>query len=80
MHFLLTNSRRFSSSAAFSWSNWEQYLLELFGFQKELIIEDSLSVPPYTQHCLLWMKTGLWYGWWWFISLATGSHLLHIIV
>ena len=31
--FLLTNSGRFSSSAAFSWSNWEQYLLELmFGF------------------------------------------------
>ena len=29
MHFLLTNSRCFSSSDAFSWSNWEQYLLEL---------------------------------------------------
>ena len=28
MHFLLTNSRCFSSSG-FSWSNWEQYLLEL---------------------------------------------------
>ena len=28
MHLLLTNSGRFSSSAAFSWSNWEQYLLE----------------------------------------------------
>ena len=27
--FLLTNSGRFVSSAAFSWSNWEQYLLEL---------------------------------------------------
>ena len=29
LRFLLTNSRRFLSSAAFSWSNWEQYLLEL---------------------------------------------------
>ena len=28
-HFLLTNSGRFSSSAAFSWSYWEQCLLEL---------------------------------------------------
>ena len=26
-------------------------------FQKELIIEDSLPIPPYTQHHLLWMKT-----------------------
>ena len=34
MHFLLINSRCFSLSA-FSWSNWEQYLLELFGFPKE---------------------------------------------
>ena len=29
MRFLLTNSGRFSSSGTFSWSNWEQYLLEL---------------------------------------------------
>ena len=29
MRFLLTNSGHFSSNAAFSWSNWEQYLLEL---------------------------------------------------
>ena len=29
MRFLSTNSRRFLSSAAFSWSNWEQYFLEL---------------------------------------------------
>ena len=28
MCFLLTNSGGFSLSAAFSWSNWEQYLLE----------------------------------------------------
>ena len=29
MRFLLANSGRFSSSAAFCWSKWEQYLLEL---------------------------------------------------
>ena len=29
MHFQLPNSGYFSLSAAFSWSNWEQYLLEL---------------------------------------------------
>ena len=29
MRFLLTNSIRFSLTATFSWSNWEQYLLEL---------------------------------------------------
>ena len=29
MRFLLTNSGCFLLSAAFSWSNWEQYLLEL---------------------------------------------------
>ena len=34
MGFLLINSGRFSLSAAFTWSNWEQYLLELFGFLK----------------------------------------------
>ena len=38
-------------------------------FQKELIIEDSLPIPPYAQHYLLWVKSGLWCGWWWFISL-----------
>ena len=54
MWFLLTNSGHFLMSAAFSWSHWEQYLLELFGFQKELIIEDSLPIPPYIQHHLLW--------------------------
>ena len=32
MCFLLTNSGCFSSSAAFSWSSWEQYLLELIAW------------------------------------------------
>ena len=31
-------------------------------FQKELIIENSLPIPPYTQDHLLWMKTSL-LGW-----------------
>ena len=41
MHFLLINSGHFLSSAAFSWSNWEQYFLELtcLIFQKVLIVE-----------------------------------------
>ena len=32
MCFLLTNSGHFSSSAAFSWSYWEQYLSELINW------------------------------------------------
>ena len=47
-------------------------------FWKELIIEDSHPISPYTHH--LWMKTGLWCGWWWFISLVPWSLTLHIIV
>ena len=42
-------------------------------FKKELIIEDSLPIPPYTQHHLLWIKTSLCCGWWWFILLAPCS-------
>ena len=38
-------------------------------FQKELIIEGFLPTPSYIQHHFLWVETGLWYGWWWFISL-----------
>ena len=48
-------------------------------FWKELIIEDSFPVLPYTHH-LLWKKTGLRCGWWWFISLVPGSLPFHIIV
>ena len=46
-------------------------------FWKELIIECPLPIPPYAQHHLLWVKTGLWCGWWWFISLAPRSLLFH---
>ena len=48
MHFLLTNSRHFSSSAAFTWSTWGRYLLELIELQKELLVEDSLPTHIYT--------------------------------
>ena len=46
-------------------------------FQKELIQEGSLPISPYTQHHLLGMKSGLWCGWWWFISLAPQSFLFN---
>ena len=48
-------------------------------FQKELIIEDSLLIPPYIHH-FFWLETGLWCGWWWFISLALWSFPFHITV
>ena len=62
VRFLLTNSRRFSSSAAFSLSNWERVLVRInhLVFQKELMIESSLPIPPRTQHHF-WMKSSLSY-------------------
>ena len=46
MHFLLTNSGCFLSSAASSWSNWEQYLLKLsFGFPEEAHNKGLFSSP-----------------------------------
>ena len=82
MHFCWINSECFSLSAAFSWSNGEQYLLELhFGFlEGTLLIEDSFPIPPHTQHHLLWKKTGLWCGLWWFILLVPQSLPFQIIV
>ena len=44
-------------TAAFSWSNWEQYLLELIILQQELI--KRTPIPPHIKDQLLWMKTGL---------------------
>ena len=60
---LLTNSRSFSSSAAFSWSNWEQYLLELVNhlvFWKELINRGLPSNPTIytTSHSLAFGVVG----------------------
>ena len=45
MHFLLTNSGCFSSSAAFSWSNWEQHLLDLLGFPEGVHNRELPSNP-----------------------------------
>ena len=43
LHFLLTNSRRFSSSAAFSWFKWEEYLLELIVFLIDRICQKLIG-------------------------------------
>ena len=66
----------FLSNVAFNWSYWEKHLLV---FQKELIIENSLPIPQHTQRHLLWMKIGLWCGWW-FILLAPQFLPFHITV
>ena len=41
-----SNSRSFSSSAAFSWSNWEQYLLELIVRRSEVAHNKGLPSNP----------------------------------
>ena len=38
-----------------------------------VIIEEAFPIPPFIQYQLLWMKTGLSCGWWWFILLAPRS-------
>ena len=43
LHFLLTNSRPFSSSAAFSWFKWEEYLLELIVFLIDRICQKLIG-------------------------------------
>ena len=50
LHFMLTNSRRFSSSAAFSWFKWEKYLLELIIWfsEKEFIPFQSHHIHTIT--------------------------------
>ena len=49
MHFQLPNSGYFSLSAAFSWSNWEQYLLELIVWFSG---KSSKSRAPFQSHYL----------------------------
>ena len=49
-------------------------------FWKELKIEDSCPIPPYSQRCHLWMKTCLWCGWRWFPWLVPWSLPFYIIV
>ena len=63
MHFLFTYSRHFFSSAAFSWSNWEQYLSKLIICFPEPHNRRLSSSPTYTQPHLLWLKTGLCSSW-----------------
>ena len=48
LHFLLANSRRFLLSAAFSWSNLKQYLLELIVFLEGAPNGELPSSPPCT--------------------------------
>ena len=68
-HWVLLSVGLTGSSTSWNW----------LVFWKELIIEDSHSIPPYTQHHFLWMKTGLWCGWRWFILLVPWSLPFHII-
>ena len=80
MHFLFTYSRHFFSSAAFDWSNWEWYLSELIVCFPQPHNRRLSSSPTCTQPHLLWLKTGLYSGWWWFISNASQFFPFHIIV
>ena len=61
--------------------NWEQYLLELIvWFSRKTHNRGLPSNPTINTHHLLWMKTGLWCNWQWFILLAQGCLPLHIIL
>ena len=44
-----------------------------FGFPEGAHNRHTLPILPYTQHHFLWMKTGLWCGWWYFTLLAPQS-------
>lgn len=69
--FRLTNSRCFSSIAAFNESSLE-CLNSKFIFLKELIMHNVLSIPQDTQHLLLPIQTGF--------SFSPGTFLLYIFV
>ena len=58
MFFLLIQDT--SLSAAVSWSNWEQYLLELFGFL-EGAHNRELPIP---HNFTFFVYTSLWCSWW----------------
>ena len=49
-HWVLLSVSLTGSSTSWNW----------LVFWKELIIEDSCLIPPYTQHHLLWMKPFVW--------------------
>ena len=76
--FSVDYSWTLSSHTAFSWSNWKQYLLDLIGFLEGTHNKGLPSNPTIHHH--LWMKTVLWCGCWWFISLVPWSFAVHIIV
>ena len=63
MCFLLTNSGRSSSSAAFSWSNWRQYLLEL-------IVWFSGRRTPFQSHHI---HNITFFGWRWAFGVVCGG-------
>ena len=75
--FLLTNSGQFWV-IAFSWSKWEQDLLELSGFPEGAHNRGLLSNS--TIYTSLSWETTLWCDWWWFILLALWFLLFYIIV
>ena len=58
MHFVFDDSGRFWSRAAFSWSNWEQYLLELIIWLKSNSYSEYLEdqchkkISPYSVACV----------------------------
>ena len=85
----MVNDSKFPRQAVtiFAWSSKRHVVLHYpdsntwnwsFGFPEWLIIEDSLPIPRYTQHHLLWTNIGFWCGW--FISLAPQSLPSHIII
>ena len=45
----------------------------LLVFHMELLPRDSLDIPPHKRPDLLWTKTALWRGEWWFLSFPTIS-------
>ena len=45
----------------------------LLVFHMELLLRDSLKIPAHKRPDLLWMKTALWRGEWWFLSFPTIS-------
>ena len=83
MHFQLTNFGYFSLSAALSWSNWEQYLLELIIWFPEGAHYRGLSFKSHYRHNTAFSGWRLAFGMavmWWFISFALWYLLLHNIV
>ena len=60
MHFLFTHSGCYSSSAAFSWPNWEQYLLELIFWFFRRTSQQRTPCQSHHIHSITFFD-----GWWW---------------